>query len=216
MPATPAPEPQRHRLEAVVLWIFTLGVVLLLALWARSYWRTDALDVRVTFRPVDPDGFYWRHVKLWSSRGGYILRWERHTFTAARPADHPPVDWITAPVGEHYDYGSDEQWLPLHFFQAEYGATGGGSVRRDGRDPKSPETGSVSYIGDWFHFPQWTMVLALAIPMAVILTRRLRRRRRRRAALCPECGYDLRATEGDRCPECGEAIPAGATSAVPA
>ena len=32
-----------------------------------------------------------------------------------------------------------------------------------------------------------------------------RRRKRRRQGLCPECGYDLRATPG-RCPECG-AVP---------
>jgi hypothetical protein len=203
MPPAQAAQPRRHRLEAAVFWLFTLGVVLLLALWTRSYWRTDALDLRVTYHPIEPGGFYWRHVKLWSSRGGYILRWERHTFTAARPADHPPLDWITAPSGEYYDYGADEFWLPLHHFSADYAARGGMSVRRDGRDPDSPQTGSVAYVGDWFHFPQWTVVVLVAIPPSIILLRRLRRRKRRRLGLCPECGYDLRASNG-RCPECGD------------
>ena len=41
----------------------------------------------------------------------------------------------------------------------------------------------------------------------------LRERRRRSRGLCPDCGYDLRATPG-RCPECGhESQPAAGTAA---
>jgi hypothetical protein len=64
----------------------------------------------------------------------------------------------------------------------------------------------------WFNFdrliaaaPAWLCALAFAV---LPLTRFAGRFRKRRPApgLCPECGYDLRATP-ERCPECGT-IPA--------
>jgi hypothetical protein len=52
--------------------------------------------------------------------------------------------------------------------------------------------------------PYWALAASLAIaPAAWWLRRRAGRRHDRVAAgLCPECGYDLRASP-DRCPECG-------------
>jgi hypothetical protein len=43
------------------------------------------------------------------------------------------------------------------------------------------------------------------LPLIVLEHRRNVRETRRAAGLCPDCGYDVRATP-DRCPECG-AIP---------
>jgi hypothetical protein len=56
--------------------------------------------------------------------------------------------------------------------------------------------------------PAWFVALASAVFPAWWLPREARRRRsaaRQRAGLCPQCGYDLRATPG-RCPECGRSV----------
>lgn len=57
--------------------------------------------------------------------------------------------------------------------------------------------------------PRWAMALGFAILPGIWLLRfrhPLRALRRRRRGLCPDCGYDVRATPG-RCPECGWAVP---------
>ena len=49
------------------------------------------------------------------------------------------------------------------------------------------------------HAPIWIVLLFVG--------GNVRRWRRRLVGLCPGCGYDLRATEADRCPECGRTTP---------
>jgi hypothetical protein len=58
-------------------------------------------------------------------------------------------------------------------------------------------------------FPYWSLLLALAILPALHGWQLLRSARRRSENLCPQCGYDLRATP-QRCPECGHETTAGA------
>jgi hypothetical protein len=64
--------------------------------------------------------------------------------------------------------------------------------------PGTTPPGSMHAVG----VPWWAVVACTAAAPFVYTTRRLRRRRLQRVGLCPNCGYDLRATPG-RCPECG-------------
>jgi hypothetical protein len=50
--------------------------------------------------------------------------------------------------------------------------------------------------------PCWLPVALTAMAPALWLNGRVRRWRNRKRGLCPDCGYDLRATP-ERCPECG-------------
>ena len=62
------------------------------------------------------------------------------------------------------------------------------------------------------HIPWWSLLLLFSIVPASRWAARLRRRSKVRRGLCPECGYDIRATP-DRCPECG-AVPQTRTATV--
>lgn len=63
-------------------------------------------------------------------------------------------------------------------------------------------------------FPAWLAAVALSVLPGISLALRRRRRILLRRGLCPECGYDLRATPG-RCPECGSIPGAPALEAQP-
>ena len=69
--------------------------------------------------------------------------------------------------------------------------------------PTLKVTGSGPY---WsVRVPHPVLAIILTWPVVPFCLSRLRRRRTRKrlaASLCPNCGYDLRATPG-RCPECG-------------
>ena len=206
-------DPRHHRAASFILWGGIALVLLLSLLWVRSYWIMDALDLRLNFARQSDGLFLWRHAKVWSSRGGIIFRWERHHYTDATPPTKPLFAWITAEPGTHYDHM--DSWEPLRLFEVDFGARGGGSVRQNGDDPASPMSGRVDYLGDWFYFPHWSVILVCMIPPGAAVYLRRRRRRRARRGMCPVCGYDLRASPG-RCPECGTAAPAAAAPAAAA
>ena len=50
--------------------------------------------------------------------------------------------------------------------------------------------------------PYWALIVFSLVPAGLLSRRCLIVWRRTRAGLCPQCGYDLRATK-ERCPECG-------------
>lgn len=60
------------------------------------------------------------------------------------------------------------------------------------------ETTKVTGIAWWMIFTP----LAIPLLLPVVFSKQRIRKKRRQAGLCPNCGYDVRATPS-RCPECG-------------
>jgi hypothetical protein len=57
-----------------------------------------------------------------------------------------------------------------------------------------------------FSVPWWPLIALSMVLPGWWFVRRRQQRRMARLGLCPNCGYDLRATPG-RCPECGTVVP---------
>ena len=68
-------------------------------------------------------------------------------------------------------------------------------------------------LDNWLRVPNWMWLPILLGPGAILGSlavfgdlRIQRDHHRRRRGLCIQCGYDLRASPGERCPECGKRI----------
>lgn len=63
-------------------------------------------------------------------------------------------------------------------------------------------------VGNFVSVPLWPVIVLVATPSVLVLTRLPSKSRRRRAAQCLECGYDLAGLKPGSgrlvCPECGE------------
>src|SRR5687768_13781424 len=100
----------KRRLAVTFVVLCTAASVLLLVAWVRSYRRADVIDLRQRFSRGDDGVWVWRHLKLWSSMGGLILRWERHAWHDATPARawRPVVGWKSVEPGTDYDHRADD------------------------------------------------------------------------------------------------------------
>jgi hypothetical protein len=107
-------------------------------------------------------------------------------------AHHFTTEWRTTPVSK-IDQSQERlsaqcQWRLL-------GVGVGRHVFWAG-EPLKPLTNRVLIL------PYWLLAVVTSAPPAMRGIRLLRARRRVIHSLCPQCGYDLRATP-ERCPECG-------------
>ena len=172
-------------------WFFrilaALSLLLLLAsvaLWIRSAFRADRLDVENTTS----------HYLLTSGKGTLYfvaVHW-RFTGTGTSAQFSLPPDAARAVLGWSADFGFD-------WFVSNHGRFPGISYRHFAY-PNSVMSGAA-YEGTLSY--AWPTALSSILP----LWWGIRRMRRPRfpAGHCQKCGYDLRATPA-RCPECGATV----------
>lgn len=170
-------------MRALLSLISLLLLIAAIAVWVRSYFvQDDVLFPRT-------DGSHWT-LGIKTYPGTLDIDVIRMTI----PVTDPPR-WDTSELD-----GSDRK--RARKWDKENLTLGFGHVRTNfgGQHPVLKQR-YAGYHSEWF-LPFWSLALfALVLPAASLWTV-IQRRRRRSAALCPSCGYDLRATPG-RCPECG-------------
>ena len=192
---------RRHLLNLLTALSLLLCVAVV-ALSVRSYWHWDGL-----YRAqMSPGGLTWVNKSFRSSsgmlradiwRGSYLDRsialyeWqtlERIRKEAARRSGDSAT--VRPDAWTYSDIRPRPAVAPQESFGIHY-------VRN--RDQIAPGVVHSSFHAGIPH----GLVAALALILPAVRTwSRLRRRHRHRVGICPECGYDLRATP-DSCPECG-------------
>jgi len=165
----------------LLIFFTSLSLLLCMAvvvLWVRSYLVSDTMYLHSSFREYS----------LGTSRGRVVLALY-HIGKDGQP--DTPLQWM-------YDGHRPPMAPPEHDLTI---------WNRLGFLVVTAQT-QVGYMGGMretlMTAPCWSVAAVLAVLPAWWFARRgrWRRERRRRLGLCPECGYDLRATR-DRCPECG-------------
>ena len=189
----------RRRLLNFLTVVSALLCATTCVLWVRSYWHRDSL-----YREeMSPGALAWTSKTFRSSsgmmwvdigRGSYLDRsialyeWETlhrlrkvAALRSGDPATVRPGAWTYSEVPPRPAVTPEESF-GIHYVRT--------------RDQLAP--GIVHFL---FHagIPHG-LVAALAMILPAVWTGSWLRRRR--VGLCPQCGYDLRATPG-RCPECG-------------
>lgn len=168
---------ERRRLARGAAALSLIGLAAVVALWARSYARSDEL-VRATAAESQ---------EAWTHRGRFVVA----TF---KPWGRPrPLSYAAFPATKTTVRHAPHLWRPdesraLLGFASMSGPIAG--------VPGSSGTFRAVVI------PMWVACLPCMVAPAWLAAGALRRRVRRTRNVCPTCGYDLRHSAG-RCPECG-------------
>lgn len=181
----------------IVPALFITSSVLMLVGFCRPVW------VFLGSRSCTADGSvsHWSELRTWYVLGVYqggiaLERSDRPTGSGLPGVFELVHNAASSPAAQHH-----EQWRCLGL---EY------HVQRNHVMPhylpRRGARGRLIYVPYWdaklLVAPLWVVALPTGVVTALRVIRHRRRARREDEGLCPECGYDLRATPG-RCPECG-------------
>jgi hypothetical protein len=175
---------------------------LVCVLWVRSYWHRDGVYRAET----SPDGMTWAIQSFQSSSGMLWVDVKRGTY---RDRSIALYEW-QALQRVHKEAalrsGVSATVRPGAWTYSDVPPLAGGPTEQSFgiRYVRTRDQISPGIVHSWLSagIPH-ALVAALAMILPAVKTwSRLRRRRRHRVGLCPQCGYDLRATPR-RCPECG-------------
>jgi hypothetical protein len=157
-----------------------LACITLLFLWVRSHHDHDIAGWR----------WPWHEVMVASLKGSTVFVYSRSENREYTPPYGPwrVVGQLEADSSLQTHYGMPDGRLGFAY-------DGRGRSNLDGSD----EAQQAVAVPHWL----WIVVAALIGARGLVAWRRARQRSR--SALCPGCGYDLRATP-DRCPECGRIV----------
>ncbi len=171
-------------LAAALSLLFCIASVVM---WVRSYWRHDMR--------VEEHG--WQTNSIASVRGTirFFRLWTPRQYA---PAERPPR-WHSRAASRS---DAIDAWYQSR--SSQWHAAGFEVIEGDYREGAF-FAGEPPYPYRVIVIPHWSLALLTALAPARQLNALRISRRRRRRALCPACGYDLRATPG-RCPECGTAV----------
>ena len=194
----------KRRLLNLLAALSLLLCVAVAVVWVRSYWHFDKLTLSWNRPSAESQRSDAEFVTVGSWPG-------RVVFAAVRVAgaDARWFQWAASDTPSIRDPG-------LHLARGGWAYNRRATGRRPlfthhyrVRDASNPWTtgngGSALGTERSIAVPHWLLILLTAVaPLAWLRSDLARRHRCRRVRhnLCPECGYDLRATPG-RCPECG-------------
>jgi hypothetical protein len=166
--------------------------VAVLMVSVRSYWRVDTVYWHTYVRD-DGTAIVHRHWNIASGNGGVWFEAETHDMTDLSVGPKLRATFPARPV-VRWNVSRSMNQRPADISSTGFHA----SLDQRWTNP----VGRVH--SRTVRVPWWIVALPAAfLPVRYLSLRRRRRRQYRVAhALCPDCGYDLRASPG-RCPECG-------------
>jgi hypothetical protein len=140
----------------------------------------------------------------WCVVGGRLCYWSMTHEYRLPPQSPPPAD-VGFSFGAPDRVGPDKAAFYVQAFKSQandvlLNRVGFHVAHSTYGDRSVPEL--KQYRRTVLQVPRWFPAAVLAIAPLSTLFRRVRKRAGAGGALCPTCGYDLRATPG-RCPECG-------------